>query len=105
LPAEIDVLAAGVVVEDSRFDPMDQLARLAGCRDEVEPAPGRVDIGRNGKHPASEHIEAAEVVEQPAVEALVTKAGRHRSEFEHAVNPPEWRLWARLRGILSEKRQ
>ena len=51
--------------------------------DEVEPAPRQHGVGRQVQDAAGQHVEAAEVVEQPAVQAEVAKGGLHGSEVEH----------------------
>ena len=68
LPAEVDGLVVpGQVVERRRLDGVDQLLRLAGRGDEVEPAAGQLLLGQPDD-PLGEDVEPAEVVQQPAVE-------------------------------------
>ncbi len=65
----------GQVREGPRFDLVNQPARLTVCRDEVVPAArGQVAaLARDPRDVGGNRIQAAEVVEQPAVEPLGLK--------------------------------
>ena len=60
------------MIQGVRLDPVDQLARLALGRHEVEPAARQDGVGRQCQHAAGQHVEAAEIVEEPAVQPQVT---------------------------------
>ena len=57
-----------------------------GCAaggDEVKPAPGHVGVGGEGEDAAGQDVEAAKVVQQPAVQPLIAEGGLDRSEIKH----------------------
>src|SRR5262249_22461908 len=77
--ARLELIAAGVlrrragkVAERILFDDVNEAARLARRRDEVVPATGRemTALSRHAGHVDGDRIEAAEVVQQPAVETV-----------------------------------
>src|SRR5260370_41061026 len=66
-----------------RLDAVNQLARLAGCGDVVEPAAGKHGrIGQDHYAPGQD-IEAAEVVEEPAVETELADGRLNGGQIEH----------------------
>ena len=68
LPAGVDVLLTGQVVEPAGFDAMDELLRLTVGGDEVVPAPGDVGVGIDTQDASGDGVAVVVVVEEPAVE-------------------------------------
>ena len=71
------------MIEDALFDAMHQLFRLAAGRDEVEPAPRGMGLLGNADDAASQHVEAAKIVEQPAIDAIFPDRRLHRRQIKH----------------------
>ena len=68
---------AGQVGERILFDGVNEPARLASRWDQVIPAPRRevTALPRDGRHVGRDRIDPAEVVEQPAVDAVGSQCG------------------------------
>src|SRR5262249_38409680 len=83
LPAEIDLLRAGQMVERPRLDPVDQLARLAPGGDHTIQPSRAHGLVVQVEHAPGQHVAAPEVVEQPAIEVEAAQGRLDRSEVEH----------------------
>ena len=68
LPAEIALRRPRNAIQGVRFDLMHQFARFAVGRHEIEPAPREDGVGGDVEDAAGQDVQAAKVVEQPAVE-------------------------------------
>src|SRR5262249_22462443 len=90
LPAQVNLGRAGQVVQCPRFDPVDELARLAVCRNEIEPAAGQHGLIGQADHPTGQHVKPAEIVEQPTVKPELAEGGLNGGEVEHGG--PPWLL-------------
>src|SRR5690606_10634632 len=83
LPAEVDRAIAGEMVEDAVLNAVDELVRLPVGRDPVKPAARGGQIFREMRDAPGEDVEAAEVVEEPAVEVEGLESGLNGGEVEH----------------------
>ena len=72
------------MIKCMRLDTMHQLARFAHGRDEVKPTSGENGVSRQREDAASEDIQAAEIVEQPAVQIEIADGGLHGGKVEHS---------------------
>ena len=83
LPLEVHSLPARQVVERSRLDPMHQLPRLALRRNAVEEPPRTDCLGRDPEDPRGQHVQAAEIIQQPGIETELAESGLNRVQVEH----------------------
>ena len=58
---------------------------LALRGNEVEPAPRQHLLGRHVENAAGQHVEAAKIVKQPAVEAVLDQGGLYSGKIEHSM--------------------
>lgn len=83
LPAEVDDLIAGQVVEGGRLDAVDEFFGLAPGRDEVEEAPGADRAIFEAEDATGQDVRASEVLEEPAIDTEILESGLDSLEVEH----------------------
>ena len=91
MPAEVDDLVAGQVVEGGRFDAVDEFFGGALGGDHVEEASGADGAVFEVEDAAGQDVRASEVVEQPAVDTEIQEGGLDSLEVEHGESLSESR--------------
>jgi hypothetical protein len=88
IPSGVGLLLAREAIEVVALDCMDETPRLAACRNEVVPAPGRHLLRRGqARQPRRDRIRSLEVVEQPSVESILDERALHvRDRKRHVTS-------------------
>src|SRR5262249_30239785 len=87
LPAEVNGLPAGKMIEGPSFDAMDKFLRFLPCRDAVEEAARREGAVGQIESPAGQEVAAPKVAQEPTVELEFTQSRLNRRQIEHRRLP------------------